>query len=86
MSSASVVFPRPGGPKKRVWSRGSRLARAAFYIDAQRFLDPVLTDELGQALGAERELDYALVGDDFGGGDFSSGHANEFTEFSYLTP
>jgi hypothetical protein len=29
MSIASVVFPNPGGPKKRVWSSVSRLALAA---------------------------------------------------------
>src|SRR5439155_3122645 len=43
-------------------------------VDAQRFLDPLLADEFGQALRTERELNYALVGDDFRGGDFGSRH------------
>src|SRR5438552_5652236 len=35
-------------------------------VDAQGVLDPVLADEFGQALGAQREFDDALVGDYFG--------------------
>src|SRR5438874_465835 len=43
-------------------------------VDAQGFLHPILADEFGEALGAERELDYALLGDDFRSGYFGSGH------------
>ncbi len=34
------------------------------YIDAQRFLHAILSDEFGQALRPQRELDYALVRND----------------------
>jgi len=49
-------------------------SEGCIYIDAQGFLNPVLADEFGQTLGAERKLDYALVGDDFGGGYFGARH------------
>jgi hypothetical protein len=53
--------------EQRVIQRLSARQRR-IYIDAERFLHPVLANELGQALRAKRELDYALFGDDFGSG------------------
>src|SRR5438045_9629536 len=65
-----------GAEKERV-IEGLSSGQCCIDVDAQRLLDPVLADEFGKALGAKRELDYALVGDDFGGGNFGSGHTNE---------
>src|SRR5256714_2730936 len=41
-------------------------------VDAERLLHAILPYEFGQALRPKRELDYALVGGGFGGGDFNA--------------
>ena len=59
--------------EKRVVERLTARERGV-NVDAQRLLHAVLADELGQALGAEGELDNALVRDDFRSGYFGAGH------------
>ena len=55
-----------GGLAESGWSEEKRMIKwlppseCCIDVDAQGFLDPVLADEFGQALWAERELDYAL--------------------------
>src|SRR5256885_3539285 len=44
-------------------------------VDAQRLVHAILPYEFGQALRPKREFDYALVGYDFRGRDFSACHA-----------
>ena len=72
----------PGSRRSRVRSRGSdgrehrgvTARERGVNIDAQGLLHAILADELGQALRAERELDYALVRDDLRSCYFRAGH------------
>jgi len=56
---------------------GLASGQSCIYVDAERFLHPILPDELGQSLRAERELDYALLDDDFRSCNFGAGHEHK---------
>ncbi len=51
-----MVFPRPGGPWKRRWSRGSRRLPGRLDGDGEGLLHLLLPDELRQPLGPEGEF------------------------------
>ena len=73
ISSASVVLPSPGGPKKSAWSSGSRPRDGRVDVDAEAVLHLLLADELGEPLRPQRQLDDGLLGDRFGRGDLGAG-------------
>ena len=74
ISMASVVLPRPGGPKKSVWSSVSRAALGRVDRDLERALHLRLADELVQPRRPERGVGAGLLGQGFGGGDLQSVH------------
>ena len=69
ISMASVVFPSPGGPKKRVWSSVSPRCFGRIDGDLQRGLHLRLADEFVQPRRPERRIGAGLFGQGFGGGD-----------------
>ncbi len=77
LSESSLAQPR-WTEEQDVIQRLSATERS-IYIDAQGFLDAILADELGQALRAERELDYTLVRNDLRRRDLGSGHSQQST-------
>ena len=71
MMVARVVLPRPGGPERRTWS-GLAAGARGFEGDGELVFCLGLTDELGEAGGAELELK-GLIVVDAGGGDEAVG-------------
>ena len=69
ISMASVVLPRPGGPKNSVWSSVSPPALGGVDRDLERALHLRLPDELVQPRRPERRVGAGLFGQGVGGGD-----------------
>ena len=59
---ASVVLPRPGGPKSSTWSSASPRGCAASMKTAQILAHLLLADELVERLRAQRRLGRVLLG------------------------
>ena len=71
---ASVVLPRPGGPKKSMWSSDSPRPRAAsIAIWSDVFTCSWPTNSSSRD-GTERRFGAGLFGERVGGGDLEAGH------------